>query len=122
MSNDKCSRAEALLAGGASMSEIATVLEVTRQRVRQMLAESRAARLRAASPDPFSRLSVRTANGLKAEFLYLRKQPLTVDTVARAYEQGRLRTVRNIGRKSVEEIGRWLAEVRGRPAESAHES
>ena len=93
------------------MADIAATLQVTRQRVRQLLALAEAERQREHSDDPFARLSARTVNGLKAEFLYVRKQPLTVDSVARALRSGRLRTVRNLGKKSVEEIERWLASV-----------
>ncbi|KQV85542.1 DNA-directed RNA polymerase subunit alpha C-terminal domain-containing protein [Rhizobacter sp. Root1221] len=111
MLSEKCSRAEDLRASGRSVADIAAELHVTRQRVRQLLASARAERLRQVSDDPFLRLSARTANGLKAEFLYVRKQLLTVDTVAEALHTGRLRTVRNLGKKSVEEIERWLESV-----------
>jgi len=113
MPSEKCSRAEDLRAHGHTVADIAEELHVTRQRVRQLLATARTERQRERSPDPFARLSVRTANGLKAEFLYVRKQNLTVDTVAEALVTGRLRTVRNLGKKSVEEIERWLEGLRG---------
>jgi|GEM_PF-2456316 len=128
MPSEKCSRAEDLHARGLSVADIAEELHVTRQRVRQLLATARTERQRARSPDPFARLSVRTANGLKAEFLYVRKQSLTVDTVAEALVTGRLHSVRNLGKKSVEEIERWLEALRGprgerdllRPASDPH--
>lgn len=111
MPSEKCLRADVLRAEGHSVADIAATLHVTRQRVRQLLALAEAERLRQDSEDPFTRLSARTVNGLKAEFLYVRKQALTVDSVAEALRTGRLRTVRNLGKKSVEEIERWLASV-----------
>lgn len=113
MLSEKCSRAEDLRASGHSVADIALELHVTRQRVRQLLTTAQIERQRRGSGDPFVRLSARTLNGLKAEFLYVRKQPLTVETVAQALHSGRLRTVRNLGKKSVEEIERWLDDLRG---------
>lgn len=113
MLSEKCSRAENLRENGLTVADIAGELQVTRQRVRQMLLKVRAERQRDTSADPFASLSVRTLNGLKAEFVYLRKQPLTVELVEQALRSGRLKTVRNLGKKSVEEIEHWLKALRG---------
>lgn len=100
---EACAQVLAEYRAGARQCDLAKKLDLSPERVRQVLLKAARLEQNAASTDPFDALSVRARNALFSASLK------SVEAVRAAFDRGLLLDVPNLGEVSQSEVRSWLA-------------